>query len=222
MRRRLAVGLLLLLCGVAVAQELRITRMRTVPAGKSPTGEPTVYIVTDAGETVSKSGVVVPYELYLAGEKPAGFNFERAPLMSLKAGDRLRMYVTGLAPEPFGGDPTSEAGGVWKLVTVAGLRESGNRVYLETQERLKRKDGSFTQEIAFTAKDKFLASESEVAAPAAASEKAVEAPARAFSMSDVPLWAWIAALAVALGGIVAVILLRRKPAAKTMSAGPGQ
>ncbi|HUF79539.1 MAG TPA: hypothetical protein VMN03_00265 [Burkholderiales bacterium] len=216
MRRTLAVWLVVLVCGAALAQELRITRLRTLPAGKSPDGKDMVTLTTDAGETVSKNGVVVPYELFLAGEKPGGLRFERAPLMSLKAGDQIRMYVTGLEPEPFGGDPTSEAGGVWKLVTIAGLKESGGRVHFEFQEKLKRKDGSFTQEVVLTAQDKYLVSAS--AESAAGAPPAAAAPGRAWSLSDVPLWGWIAVLAVALGGVL-VILLRRKPPPKTTSSG---
>ena len=218
MKRLSIVVMLALTCGAAWAQELRVTRMRMMPAGKSPDGKDTVTLVTDAGETVSKSGVVVPYELYLAGEKPGGFRFEREPLMSVKAGDQLRMYVTGLEPEPFGGDPTSEAGGVWKLVTVAGFKESGGRVTLEITEQLKRKDGGSTQEIVFTVKDKFLESESAAAGEETAAT-AGSTPGRAWSMSDVPLWGWIAVLVVAIGGIIAVVFLRRKPAAKSTTTG---
>lgn len=205
-------GVALLLSGGVLAQELRITRMRMMPAGKSADGKEWTTLVTDAGETVSKSGVVVPYELYLAGEKPGGFRFERAPLMSLKAGDQVRMYVPGLEPEPFGGDPTSEAGGVWKLVTVGGFKESGGRFVLEIKEQLKRKDGSSTQQIVFTVKDKFLESERAAAGQESAAAPA-SAPGRSWSMSDVPLWGWLAVLVVALGGII-VVFLRRKPAAK--------
>jgi hypothetical protein len=217
-RRLSIVVMLALTCGAAWAQELRVTRMRMMPAGKSPDGKDTVTLVTDAGETVSKSGVVVPYELYLAGEKPGGFRFERAPLISLKAGDQIRMYATGLEPEPFGGDPTSEAGGVWKLVTVAGFKESGSHVILEITEQLKRKDGSSTQQIVFNVKDKFLESESVEAGQESAAAPA-STPGRAWSMSDVPLWGWLAVLVVAVGGIIAVVSLRRKPAAKDTAAG---
>lgn len=217
MRRWSIVVMLALLASAAWAQELRVTRMRMMPAGKSPDGKDTVTLVTDAGETVSKNGVVVPYELFLAGEKPGGFRFERASLLSLKAGDQIRMYVTGLEPEPIGGDPTSEAGGVWKLVTVAGFKESGSRVVLDISEPLKRKDGSSTQQIVFHAKDKFLESESVAAGQESAAAPA-STPGRPWSMSDVPLWGWVAVLAVAIGGII-VVFLRRKPAAKGTTTG---
>src|ERR1700752_2086170 len=174
--------ILVLVCGLvgpasAVSQELRMTRMRMAPAGTSPDGKESVTLEMDAGETVSKQGVVIPFERHLDNGKPAGYLFQRAPLLSLRPGDQLRMYVSGLEPEP-GAMLDPERSGPWRLVTVAKLREVPDQVHLEIVEKLRGKDGGFVQEIVLIANSgRLLSGDATQAGPAAGAS----APSRSWS-----------------------------------------
>ncbi|MGH9509250.1 MAG: hypothetical protein ACRD2Q_05655 [Terriglobales bacterium] len=204
----IAVILVLAGCAVwsasAVSQELRVNRMRMVPSQTTPDGKEWSTLEWDAGETVSKQGVVIPFEAHWEGGKSAGFRFQRAPLMSLKPGDQLRMYVTGLEAEP---NPMLDpaASGPWRLVTVVKLRVEPNQIHLEIAEKLRRKGGSVTQEIVLTASGGQLLSGE---APAAAT--GTPATGQPWSLVDVPLWAWVAILGGALAGISALVFFRRR------------
>lgn len=214
---------------VAKAQKIEMKSMRTIPGSK----EGFVSLEWGSGETISKQGVTVKFELMVDDKGiPSGYRFEESGFKSLKAGDRIAFFIKGLEYSSSGmGAARDKSGdklwktisypslkGAWKTITIESITPSGDEVRIDVGEELNLEGGKSVKQLKLTSKDGYLidtpatgtASGDDETAKGASESVASNAGAASATKGGIPLWGWMAGIAALLGLAALALIWMRK------------
>lgn len=160
MKRALAVMVFVIfgLCVEAAAQEFRVTQLKMAPDGS---------MEWSSGWTVSKSGVVVKFQSIVdLNGKIVNYRLERAPIETLKSGDRIALYiarikVSGSFPnfrDDSGEKVVASFGrpGAWRVVTINSISPTAAGLTIKIKEKLNLEKTKSVSELKLQDKNGYL------------------------------------------------------------------
>jgi hypothetical protein len=146
------------LCVEAGAQEFRVTQLKIAPDGSMD---------WHSGSTVSKSGVVVKFQSVVdPSGKIVNYRVERAPVETLKSGDRIALYITRIKVTGSFGNFRDEAGekvlaspgrpGGWRVVTIESVAPTTAGLTVKIKEKLNLEKIKSVSELTFQDKNGYV------------------------------------------------------------------